>query len=124
MKILIDMNLSPDWVKSFADENIESVHWSTVGNPSAEDVELVRFAHANDYIIFTHDLDFGTILALTHAHGPSVIQVRAQNILPSHLSRIVIAVVKENQAALEKGTLITVDESRAKVRLLPLEKRI
>jgi predicted nuclease of predicted toxin-antitoxin system len=40
MKILIDMNLSPNWVKTFAAENIESVHWSTVGNPRADDAEI------------------------------------------------------------------------------------
>ena len=65
MKILIDMNLSPDWTAAFAAENIESVHWSTIGEPRAEDTEIMDYARMNDYIVFTHDLDFGTILALT-----------------------------------------------------------
>jgi predicted nuclease of predicted toxin-antitoxin system len=33
MKILIDMNLSPDWVAAFAAKEIESIHWSVAGNP-------------------------------------------------------------------------------------------
>lgn len=61
MKILIDMNLSPDWVGAFAANEIESVHWSTVGDPQAEDDEIMAYARQKDYIVFTHDLDFGTI---------------------------------------------------------------
>ena len=61
MKILIDMNLSPDWTAAFTVANIESVHWSTVGDPRAEDIEIIEYARANGYIVFTHDLDFGMI---------------------------------------------------------------
>jgi predicted nuclease of predicted toxin-antitoxin system len=123
MKILIDMNLSPDWVAAFAAENIESVHWSTVGDPRAEDTEIMDYARANHYIVFTHDLDFGTILALTQAESPSVVQVRAQNILPSHLANIVVAVLQTNEMLLDEGALIVVDEGRARVRILPLQRR-
>jgi len=123
MKILIDMNLSPDWAAAFAAENIESVHWSTVGDPRAEDAVIMEYARANDYIVFTHDLDFGTLLALTQAESPSVIQVRTQNILSSHLSKTVVAVLRANEETLERGALVVVDEGRARVRILPLQKR-
>jgi hypothetical protein len=33
MKIIVDMNLSPEWVGFFATHGIESVHWSKIGNP-------------------------------------------------------------------------------------------
>ncbi len=123
MKILIDMNLSPDWAAAFAAENIESVHWSTVGDPRAEDAVIMEYARANNYIVFTHDLDFGTLLALTQTESPSVIQVRAQNILSSHLSKTVVAVLRANEETLERGALVVVDEGRARVRILPLQKR-
>lgn len=29
LKILIDMNLSPDWASVFKQAGVESVHWST-----------------------------------------------------------------------------------------------
>jgi predicted nuclease of predicted toxin-antitoxin system len=121
MKILIDMNLSPDWTVTFAAANIESVHWSTVGNPRALDTEIIDYARSNGYIVFTHDLDFGMILALTHAAGPSVIQVRTQDILPSSLGNTLISVVRDNSSALDHGALIVVDEARARVRILPLK---
>lgn len=48
MKILIDMNLSSDWVQVFSAEGIEAVHWSTVGDPKAEDNTIVEYARAKD----------------------------------------------------------------------------
>jgi len=78
MKTLIDMNLSPDWTAAFATQNIESAHWSAIGDPRTEDTEIMEYVRENDYIVFTHDLDFGTLLALTQAMGQSVVQVRAQ----------------------------------------------
>ena len=121
MKILIDMNLSPDWTAAFTAANIESVHWSTVGDPRADDTAIIEYALSNNYIVFTHDLDFGMILALTHAAGPSVIQVRTQDILPSSLAHTLISVINNNESALELGALIVVDEARARVRILPLQ---
>ena len=120
MKILIDMNLSPGWVSAFAAENIESVHWSSVGDSDAEDWVIMDWARANGCIVFTHDLDFGVILALTKAKGPSVIQIRAQNILPNHSAGMLISVLREHQAYLEAGALIVIDENRARVRVLPI----
>jgi predicted nuclease of predicted toxin-antitoxin system len=34
MKILLDMNLSPQWVRFLEQEGFEATHWSTVGDPS------------------------------------------------------------------------------------------
>jgi predicted nuclease of predicted toxin-antitoxin system len=82
MKILIDMNLSPTWVAFFALNGWEAIHWSAVGDPQATDRVIMQWARSNDAIVFTHDLDFGTILAVTQASGPSVLQVRANDVLP------------------------------------------
>lgn len=120
MKVLIDMNLSPDWSAAFAASQIESVHWSEIGDPRAEDNEIIEYARKNDCIVFTHDLDFGAILALTGASGPSVIQVRTQDILPSNLSARVIKVLCDSKEFLESGALIVIDEGRARIRILPL----
>src|SRR5262245_54857905 len=96
VKILIDMNLSPDWVKVLQRHGWSAVHWSSVGDPHAADGTIMDWALANGYIVFTHDLDFGTPLALTHATGPSVLQVRAQDILPDHLESVVVAALRQH----------------------------
>ncbi len=80
----------------------------------------MRWANANGYVVFTHDLDFGTALALTHDAGPSVVQVRAHNVLPDHLASVVVAALAQCEAALAAGALVVVDEHRSRVRILPL----
>lgn len=118
--ILIDMNLSPDWVDELATAGWSSVHWSTVGDPRATDQEIMRWARDNSHAVFTHDLDFGTMLALTHAIGPSVIQVRGQDVLPDHLSATVIAALKQHDADLAAGAIVVVNEAKSRVRILPI----
>lgn len=49
MKILIDMNLSPGWTQVLTAENIEAVHWSSVGKPNAPDEEIMQYARENGY---------------------------------------------------------------------------
>jgi predicted nuclease of predicted toxin-antitoxin system len=44
MKILIDMNLSPEWVQEFKLHKIEAVHWSAVGKFDAPDTLLIDWA--------------------------------------------------------------------------------
>jgi predicted nuclease of predicted toxin-antitoxin system len=78
VKVLVDVNLSPAWTGLLAEHHIEAAHWTSVGDPRAADSELMRYAREHGYVVFTHDLDFGTLLALTGARGPSVVQVRAQ----------------------------------------------
>jgi predicted nuclease of predicted toxin-antitoxin system len=120
VKILIDMNLSPTWVEVFAKHNIVSIHWSTVGDPRATDRTIMNWASANSYIVFTHDLDFSALLAATQTNRPSVIQVRTQDVLPANLENLIINAIAQFGAALEAGALITIDEARSRVRILPL----
>lgn len=123
MKILIDMNLSPDWVAVLEAESIEAVHWSIVGEITAPDEEIMQYARENDFVVFTHDLDFGAMLALTQATSPSVLQVRAQDILPKNIGQIVITILQKYTNELEQGALIVFDKAKERVRILPLENR-
>ncbi|MCC6498752.1 MAG: DUF5615 family PIN-like protein [Anaerolineales bacterium] len=119
MKIVIDMNLSPDWAKVLNDAGWESVHWSTVGDLRATDEVIMSWARDNGFIVFTHDLDFGVLLALTKADSPSVVQVRTQDVFPEVLGNRLIKVLQEHQSVLENGALLTVDEAKSRIRLLP-----
>lgn len=83
----------------------------------------MAWAKAGLYVVFTHDLDFGAILAATSAEGPSVFQVRTQDVSPAHLEPVVVAALCEHTTALEEGALVTVDEARSRVRILPIMRR-
>jgi len=120
IQIVIDMNLSPDWVDELAAHGWPSVHWSTIGDSRAVDREIMDWARSNNHVVFTHDLDFGTMLALTHATGPSLIQVRGQNVLPDHMTTIVVAALEQHESDLASGALVVVDEARSRIRILPI----
>lgn len=86
IKLVVDISLSPTWVDFLAKHGWPAVHWSTVGDVRAKDQVVMEWAREHGHVVFTHDLDFGTLLALTRARGPSVIQVRTQDVLPQHLA--------------------------------------
>jgi predicted nuclease of predicted toxin-antitoxin system len=114
------MNLSPEWATLLEEHGWEAIHWSTIGDPRASDRTIMDWARSNGYVVFTHDLDFGALLAVTHAKGPSVIQVRTHGVTPQRVGAIVLVALKEHQAALDRGALISLDEERARARILPL----
>jgi predicted nuclease of predicted toxin-antitoxin system len=123
VKILIDMNLSPEWTLVFTKYGIESLHWSTVGDPRATDRVIMEWARVNDYAVFTHDLDFGALLAATQAGDPSVIQVRIQDVLPANIESLIVEVFHQFEPQIESGAFISVDETRSRVRILPITLR-
>ncbi|MCI4649737.1 DUF5615 family PIN-like protein [Phaeodactylibacter sp.] len=120
MKILIDMNLSPKWVPLLSREGWEVKHWQEIGPRDAPDIEIFDWARKNLYIVFTHDLDFSALLAVTKAEAPSVIQVRTQNVMPQSLGSKLIPIIKQFDKDLSSGALLTVDEVKQRIRLLPL----
>jgi predicted nuclease of predicted toxin-antitoxin system len=119
MKLLIDMNLSPRWLKLLRDSGWEAEHWSEIGPPTAPDSELMAYAAAHGYVVLTHDLDFGAILAVTRGEKPSVVQIRNQDVTVKLLGETVIAALRLLSAELERGALITIEADRTRLRLLP-----
>jgi predicted nuclease of predicted toxin-antitoxin system len=122
MRILIDVNLSPDWVQVFANEGITAVHWTSVGDPRAPDLEVMAWARANEHIVFTHDLDFGVLLAMTRSVGPSVVQLRMQDVMPKSAAAAVLEVFRDHEAALDAGAIISIDQRASRVRILPIKR--
>ena len=80
----------------------------------------MNWAAAQKHVVFTHDLDFGTMLALSHETGPSVLQVRSEDVLPGAMEGNVIAALKQHEADLTSGALVVVDTHRSRVRVLPI----
>ena len=120
IKILIDMNLSPDWVDFLESRGWPSVHWSHVGDHDAPDDLIMQWAAEHGYVVFTHDLDFGAILALTRASGPSVIQIRVEDVSPRGMGTYALSTLEGCAAELSEGAWVVVEPHRRRVRILPL----
>lgn len=122
MKLVVDMNLSPRWVSVLGDAGIEAAHWSTLGDPKASDSEIMAYAKANRYVVLTHDLDFGTILAATGGDKPSVVQIRSEDVSPDVIGKPVIEALRQMTSELERGALLSFNPNHMRVRILPLQK--
>ncbi|PKL18126.1 MAG: hypothetical protein CVV49_07480 [Spirochaetae bacterium HGW-Spirochaetae-5] len=121
MKVLIDMNLSPQWVKPLTESGFEVLHWFTTGNPGAPDSEIFEFARLNEYTIITHDMDFTQLLALTGAENPSVILIRSKNIMIKSFSEKLIQTLNENREVILDGAILVIDDDKMRIRILPLK---
>ena len=123
MKLLVDMNLSPRWVSTLAMGGIEAEHWSRLGAANAPDARIMAHARQHDYVVLTHDLDFGAILAATHGGKPSVVQIRAEDANPDAIGTQVMIALRQMAVELETGALVTLDPKRTRLRVLPLYSR-
>ncbi|MCR4303157.1 MAG: DUF5615 family PIN-like protein [Gallionella sp.] len=124
LRLLIDMNLSPSWVEVLREAGFEAEHWYLIGAPNAPDSELFAWARENGYIVFTHDLDFGALLAATGAESPSVFQIRTDDVSPETLAPRAIDLLRRFSPQLSAGALVVVDEMRERIRILPLESSL
>ena len=119
MKIIVDVNLAVRWANMLSSRGIEAVHWTTIGAANAQDTEIMAYARQNGYSVFTNDLDFSAILVSTRASSPSVIQIRAEDTRPeAHLERVAEALIKYS-AAIDQGTIITIDTHKTRMHILP-----
>jgi predicted nuclease of predicted toxin-antitoxin system len=84
------------------------------------DKEIFDWARMNDYVVFTHDLDFGVLLAINKTNCPSVIQIRAQDVTPKNLFDVIYSTLIKYKDYINQGALITIDERRARIRILPI----
>lgn len=120
MKLVVDVNLPPTWVEFLATRGVEAVHWSQVGDLRATDATIMKWARDGGYVVLTSDLDFSAVLATSGAAGPSVLQLRTQDVFPESIGAQVVRVLLEQGDALRSGAIITIDEIAARVRILPV----
>jgi len=118
VKIVIDMNLSPEWEKVFA-PFYEAKHWSVIGAPDTPDEQILKWAQDEGYVILTNDLDFGAILAAAHLDSPSVFQIRSLVLDPLLIGSEVLGCFKNFEQDLKNGSLISYEPQKARVRRLP-----
>lgn len=120
MKLVLDMNLSPEWESVFSKASIDAIHWSRIGQENAKDSEIMLWAKENAAVVFTHDLDFSALLASTNAKFPSVIQLRDLDITPSSQGDFVVRLLKNYEREIMAGSILSIDKANSRIRILPL----
>jgi predicted nuclease of predicted toxin-antitoxin system len=123
VNLLLDMNLSPALAGLLSNSGHDVVHWSEIGDYRAPDVAILEWAREHDRVLVTHDLDFGAMLADTEATGPSVIQIRVQDLLAAETVEALAKAIEVAAPALTRGAIVTIHDDRSRIRILPLRPR-
>ena len=120
MRFLANAGVSPKTVDFLKQLGHEAVHVRTLGLERAADRVLIDRALADSSVVVTFDLDFGDILALGVLDKPSVIICRLADERADSVNRQLATVLAERLAELEAGALILVEDTRYRVRKLPI----
>jgi predicted nuclease of predicted toxin-antitoxin system len=123
MNLLLDMNLSPVWSEFFTEEGYEAKHWSTLGKGNAPDTDILSYAKTNDYVVLTFDLDFTDLLAASGENTPSVVILRTRTLKAEKLQMRLLEILKQCQEDLENGAVVIVEDTKTRVRTLPIEMK-
>ena len=95
MKILLDVNLLPAWAPVLNRAGFQCTHWRDVGKVDAPDTEVMSWAREHGYVVFTHDMDFGTLLAVSPHLGVSCAKGQVLGVISQgHGRRLSVALVR------------------------------
>lgn len=120
MRFLADAGISPKTVEFLRQLAHEADHVRTLGLQRATDAEIINRARADSSVILTFDLDFGDLLALGVHDRPSVIIFRLADERAASVNKRLSSVIAERIDELASGSLILVQDTRYRVRRLPI----
>ena len=121
LRFLADMNISPLTVQELKERGWNVARVSDVLQANARDEDILSFARRNNMVLITQDLDFSALLAIGGYAGPSVISLRLEEPNPLSVVGRLVDVVLEIGGQLTEGIIVSVDESCARHRNLPID---
>jgi predicted nuclease of predicted toxin-antitoxin system len=119
MNIVLDMNMSRELVDVIRAGGHTCQHWSEIGHPSTPDVDIAAWAQEHSAVVVTCDLDFGDILAMSGAEGPSVVLIRERNVQPHRIGQPLLDLLDAHSFDLNEGALVVMEGFRSRLRILP-----
>lgn len=122
MKLLIDESLQHDLARILTDAGHDAVHVADLGLRGTTDDEVLSRAAADGRIVVSADTDFGTLLALSGAPGPSVVLLRRAGRRAADRARTLLAVLVLVDEQLSRGAVVTVEQTRLRIRELPIDR--
>ena len=120
MRFLADMGVDIRVVRWLRENGHDAKHLRDEGLHRIPNGEIFVKAISENRVIVTFDLDFGEIVALSQGEKASVILLRLHNTRTPHLIKRLATVLTDATEALEQGAVVVVEESRHRIRYLPL----
>ncbi len=120
MRFLADMGVSQKVVEWLRSNGHDAVHLRDEGLQRLPNGEIFQKAGRECRIVLTFDLDFGEILAASGEEIVSVVLFRLRNTRSDFVIQRLGDVLNQSAAELAQGAIVVVDESRHRVRKLPI----
>lgn len=120
IRLLLDQGLPRSTVAQLGERGIDACHVADIGRSHAADFEIIELARHQGQVIVTLDADFHRLLALSGAHGPSVIRIRQEGLRGPDVAALIDQVLSRVGGQLEAGALVTVADGRVRLHNLPL----
>jgi predicted nuclease of predicted toxin-antitoxin system len=123
MKLLLDQGLPRSAAALLTQAGIDAIHAGDIGQASADDTALLQLGRESGRVVVTLDADFHTLLALSGAALPSVIRIRIEGLRGAALASLLQTVLSQCATDLDQGAAVTVQETRIRIRTLPIAAR-
>lgn len=120
MKFLADMGVSLSVVQALRQSAYDASHLREQGLQRLPDPAIVEKARQEQRILLTFDLDFGELRTASTQALPSVIIFRLQRTTPAFVAARLLEVLAACSLELETGAIVTVEDTRYRLRRLPL----
>jgi predicted nuclease of predicted toxin-antitoxin system len=122
VKCLVDVSVSRTTVQVLRGQGHEVLSLIEEHLERLSDAEILQKARQEACIVVTFDLDFADLLALGAHTLPSVIIFRLYNQTPPSVPPRLLQVLEECGKDLVAGAIVTVEDSRYRLRRLPFER--
>lgn len=122
VRFLADMGVSWRVVEWLRAQGYDTNHLRDEALERLEDPEIFSKAHEEGRVLLTFDLDFGEIAALAEGRIVNVVVFRLRNTRTPFVIERLSSVLAESSEALRQGSIIAIEDSRHRIRRLPIGK--